>query len=350
MKFTTSILVITLIASLSAFKLRADDGVHTEPISEVDSVAATGTSASTGTSTAAATGACTKGSCAACDKNGAAKFCTTCYKKNISGSGDNRKCDGAAPTGCLTTVTGSNGQAYCSICDTKNNYQLILNVVDKTKNTCVKCDLSANYLSGVECKTATKVSNCATYGSDGNCQTCKAKYQLQANACNQLPTNCSYMDADKACKACVPKYYLKDGKCTSITIKNCLSLSPTDQTKCQVCDSGFYVKDGTCASIGVSNCETGTGDKKCADCKPGYLLKDDGSACSELKSCSLAVYGTSIQCVQCNTLENQYFATDVKGDATITYKGQQKWEQVCTKASNIATFAAFITAISIALF
>ena len=99
MKFTTSILLITLIASMSAYKLRADDGVNTDAV-----VGETGTSSTVASSsTAASTGACTKGSCGICEKNGAAKFCTTCYKSNITGTANNRLCDGSAPTGCTVT-------------------------------------------------------------------------------------------------------------------------------------------------------------------------------------------------------------------------------------------------------
>ena len=339
MKFTTSILLIALIASMNAYKLRADDGVHTEAAGEETNPTSV-SDVSTSTESAS-TGVCTKGSCAYCNKDGDAKYCTMCYKKNITGTGSNGQCSGSAPTGCIGTMM-VNDLPTCMRCDDKNNYHMV-------NSNCVKCDLSSNYLSGSECKkVTTTVSNCASYKSATECQICKSGYQLQENVCNKLPSNCAFMDADKKCMTCNPKYMLKDSACTSITIKNCETVSLVDNTKCQACASGYYVKDGACASIGVSNCVNGTEEKKCDLCNEGYLLKDDGSACTSSSSCIQAVYESSIQCVQCN-FSNGYFATDVKGDATITYQGSQKWEQVCTKFSKIAS-AAFIAALFMTLF
>ena len=213
---------------------------------------------------------------------------------------------------------------------------------------CVQCDLSSNYLSGKECKAVeTKVTNCASYKSATDCNACISGFQLQENVCNALPANCAYMGTDKKCLACNPKYLLKEGACTSITISNCAQVTSADETKCQTCVSGYYVKDGACASIGIDECVTGS-ENKCSTCSEGYLLKDDGTVCTSSKSCLAAVYGSSIQCVQCNVFKG-YFATDVKGEATITYDGKQKWEQVCTSFSKMAS-VAIIAALTMTLF
>ena len=203
MKITTSILLITLVASMSAHKLRADDGVNTE----------------VGTQE---TGACTMGLCASCDKIDDAKFCRMCYKSNISGTGNNTFCDGIAPSGCLGTVS-IDDEPTCVECDTKNNYHMV-------SSDCVQCDLSSNYLSGKECKAVkTKVTNCASYKSATDCKSCSLRYQLKENAC------------------------------TKILISNCSAVSPTNNTKCHTCVSGYYVSDdGTCSMIKIANCIHGT--------------------------------------------------------------------------------------------
>lgn len=336
MKFTTTILLVTLVASMSAYKLRADDGVNTENDTAKD-VKVADTSSAT-----ASTGACNAGSCGRCDKDGDAKYCSICYKKNISGTGKNQKCDGAAPTGCLATMV-NNDKATCVGCDDKNNYQMV-------DSECVKCDLSANYLSGKDCKPVeTKVSNCATYASTGDCQSCKAGYQLQEKACNALPKGCAYMNADKKCTICSNGFTPTDdkGTCPDNKVSNCERVVSDDNTKCATCKSGYYVKDGACAKIGVSNCAEGS-ESKCDECKEGYLLKSDGSACTSSSSCLAAVYTSAIQCIQCN-VEKGYFATDVKGDSKLDYDNKKFWEQVCTKFSKIAA-SAIVSIVALTLF
>ena len=244
MKFATSILLVTLIASMSTLMLKADNS----------SASTTNVISGDAKPTDIATGACTPGSCSQCARDGGAKFCTTCVNKTITGAGNRGRCEGEAPTGCLATQY-LDGKVVCAECDEKDNYHLIMS----SGFICVKCDLSANYLSGSSCKKAeTLVENCSFYAPPtGICRECKAGYQLSENVCYPLPEGCAYSDAPHLknyCSHCSNGFVSKDGTCPEIEAANCQMVVPNSTSRCMVCNSGYYIKDASCLPIKVRNC------------------------------------------------------------------------------------------------
>ena len=323
-------------------------------------------------------GQCTPGACGQCEIKGAVRYCTECNNKPMNGVGVNRRCEGGKVIeGCDRYESQADGKIYCSSCASQNNYQFVLDLNDSTANKCVKCDRSKNYMKGDVCTPATKVKDCARYElHKDHCKECAGDLAIggNKNICVKLGKNCSSMTdtvgvcascltgfhlaedkkschkniancaraadgEDTQCKTCMPGYFLNDKKtCDKINVKHCDEATKADV--CTSCFNGYFLKDSTtCVALEVKNCDNSDKTKvasKCDVCKHGFFMKEDNTACTAMPSCMpfQAVYANTIKCVKCNVPDN-YYATDVKGSEQVTFKGDKKWQQVCTKAAKI---------------
>ena len=194
---------------------------------------------------------CDPESCISCKRNGEAKFCDACLNKNIVGTGDNRRCQGAAPEGCSVVFSRSEESApECTSCDTENNYHIVRDPEEKAGPRCVKCDLSQNSLQdGICAPVPIKVDNCLSYSSMGQCSKCEKGFELfsQVNACVALPENCLRMDVNRNCYSCNSGYMREKGgsyRCIPITLENCLQVEDSNQDRCASCISGYFVNEG----------------------------------------------------------------------------------------------------------
>ena len=335
------------------------------------------------------TGVCTAGACDYCDKTGADKYCTGCWYTPMSGAGINRKCSGGtAITGCKayqTTDDTASGKVYCALCNEEKFY-FKKNGATKDLDTCVYCDLKINYFdeNSGDCKPPNVVAGCTQYSSTSNaCSKCGGpEFAIINKNCEPAIPNCDkystsaleckeckigfHLSGDKKtcvknidkcktaktgsettkCSECMDKYAIKDSDdtCQAITVNNCIE-SPDDKpAECKKCADGYFLENSsTCSKITVANCRHSRDSKKageCDSCLPNYFKKDDKTACTAMISCEFdkAVYKTTLQCYKCNngnSTGSNWYATDAKGDAKLSIDGDNKWEQVCTKASKI---------------
>ena len=325
------------------------------------------------TDTGSSSNTCTPLSCAYCNKVGDSKFCTRCIGTNMVGTANNRKCSDPIPEGCISTkATSDSPQAsiYCDVCDEKNNYHLV-NHVEKSNSSCLKCDLSTNYISISDCVgVSNKIENCAQYGhSDVLCTKCEEYYSLTSDKtmCVQNLPHCEVMENESACNLCNSGSHLHGGEC-AYNISNCTTADPQDpSSRCNICETGYvldtkygdsclqitvlncassiigeshtcttclpgyYLLDPTSCQKGqIPNCSTYSSEKECETCQLGFVRKEDKSECGEMDfRCISAISTDSFKCVECKSLSG-FYATDVIGKEPIVVGDSHKWEQLCT--------------------
>ena len=349
MRFIIPALLLALIASAATIKLTGSvnfdiniDGF--EQLVAKSMELATESESQTTPANSSANEHCDRRSCITCEKGGKSNFCTSCFKKNLIGTGDNRRCRGPVPTGCLAVssvpvASSSQSVEYttqCTACDSKNKYHLVRD----TQNRCIKCDLSSNSLEkGICTPVPFQVDNCQSYSSGGKCSKCPKEYQLfeTTNTCVSLPENCSRMRQDGTCSDCNSGYMREKGvwQCIPITLKNCASVEDSNQTRCQSCKRGFFVNEAaTCSLMTISNCLIGN-NYHCTICEDGYFMENSGLACIDIPSCSDGEFldDGRFVCQMCN-LDNGYFAVGVE-DKSFSYFGKEVYGQICKKESEL---------------
>ena len=163
---------------------------------------------------------CDPESCLYCSKNGDARFCTKCQGKNIVGTGDNRRCQGETPKGCLGVESLSSSKTKCYACDEENHYHFSkMNGV----NVCVKCDLSLNVLENGICLPPPSLIDGCKKHVDFHCEECQEGFGFvpakpgfgsipdwHKVACYPLPKNCYSIDGRGDCLMCKNGYHFEN--------------------------------------------------------------------------------------------------------------------------------------------
>ena len=273
---------------------------------------------------------CDPESCTKCEKNGDALFCTKCLGKSIVGTGNNRRCQGEAPEGCLEVRSLEDYPILeCSRCDEENQYY---SSVRNGINVCVKCDLSSNILELGTCTPAPRViDNCKKH-MGLQCEKCQEGFDVTPDwvSCLPLPKNCESIDSHGDCKRCELGYYFENSQstpCNPIPVKNCLKIR-NSRDKCYQCASGFFEDYDSCSPLPFKNCSAGN-ESYCYQCKPGFFRLKKSGDCVPVPSCSMGRFGDDEEtffCGQCNW-EEGYFAVGARNnvDSIMT-----PW-QVCKK-------------------
>ena len=144
---------------------------------------------------------------------------------------------------------------------------------------CTACYDSFTNPEGICAVPSIQIENCIQYSDTSTCKSCKLKYRLISNKCEEITVeNCLKSDDNTTCTICDGLHEKNNNsKCsgTKCSIENCLVCKEVyDKEECSACDSGYYLKtDNTCLKLeGVNEgCSSLTQDK-CTACVHGYYV------------------------------------------------------------------------------
>jgi hypothetical protein len=208
-------------------------------------------------------------------------------------------------TGTLTLLSCASG-FYMDTPSTCAAVTAICATASYNTNRCQTCT-SPKVLFNNACVNQA-VTNCAKFGTDGNCQYCEPGFYLSAaNVCaaqTATPASCAtYTFNANACETCsaATQSYTK----CSTTLANC-QLPSADAVTCVVCVAGYYLTTtNSCAAQSLPNCQTYLRNfNVCTACNTGYTLTQ--FACRPSadpdKSPNCLVYAASVNtCYECKT-------------------------------------------------
>ena len=125
---------------------------------------------------------------------------------------------------------------------------------------CIQC-YSGYILTNFQCIIQTKIPNCISYDSFGNCVQCARMFYIQGNNCLQVNFLCqNYNPFSGHCTSCFPGYQLEDKQCaknnklywdklTNLTVVCKLKKGSI----CIECPGRYYLRDNVCILVN-GNC------------------------------------------------------------------------------------------------
>lgn len=152
-----------------------------------------------------------------------------------------------------------------------------------TRDECLFCDGTSNYiLDGLTCKKI-QLSNCLTINIAGNCLTCDENYYLdkQTYKCvnieesNQIE-NCLAYEGAKECSVCMKDFIIDNSVCKAVekAIEGCEMVDAADSSKCSACGIEYILAldKKSCVKISdIQNCGSYS-LLQCVSCKDNYVI------------------------------------------------------------------------------
>ena len=166
---------------------------------------------------------------------------------------------------------------------------------------CKTCNFeSVLYYENTICKEHVVISQCAQYLDKDNCETCNPGFELESNACNEIPPeeNCHRKSLD-SCSLCSINYNLNNGVCVLVPdqiSENCALYNEETlgiNFQCIGCAPGFVpvndvseicINENNLSAAPIANCskyENVDTPTVCTQCNIDFVLSSDRSECLE---------------------------------------------------------------------
>lgn len=254
--------------------------------------------------------------------------CTACFKSEASNTENTPSASGRFCVKVIPDCTAYEDNGKCTTCSggkspTSTGFacQASLHAscsANNDDNICTSCRDSLKVpaaLSKLDCETTgacvsncyDKISDCASYKSDGTCFKCAAGFQVTvdpgAGKCAKIIPNCNKVDAAGKCKECPSGYSVNSLETGCVkTITDCTTHSVT-VGKCDVCGNNKILsKSGTACVSPILNClvhdDVAT---KCSTCDAATALNSDATVCllNFVKVTDCLTYDVRGQCEKC---------------------------------------------------
>lgn len=148
-----------------------------------------------------------------------------------------------------------------------------------TKNECLYCDLSINYILVKETCVQSFNANCLYQNQNGTCVTCQfgyyPSYENRCVAVDLFIPNCAIMSSRTICKYCNPGYYPKNNFCAEALypVEDCLYLK--SDGFCEVCVPGSYLffDSSLCLILATNATCLGYSQIACQTCNATYQME-----------------------------------------------------------------------------